>query len=124
MVKYYHFMNKKAKDVFINHIAARIENADSSFLNCPELLEEALTKVCQETGLSIVKRVSHQFNPTGVSLVFILGESHLAVHTWPESKFAHLDLVTCSGATNVNILKNSLIKNFKTDQIKIKIIDD
>ena len=35
------------------------------------------------------------FSPFGVSGVVVLGESHLAVHAWPEYRFVAVDVSSC-----------------------------
>ncbi len=57
---------------------------------------ERLEGFCKRLGLSIVQKLDHQFTPYGKSIVFVLEESHLAVHTWPEKGYIHVDIVTCS----------------------------
>lgn len=37
----------------------------------------------------------HQFEPVGVTGLLLLAESHISVHTWPEEKFAAIDIFTC-----------------------------
>jgi len=37
----------------------------------------------------------HRFQPTGVSGVVVISESHLSVHTWPEAGYVALDIFTC-----------------------------
>lgn len=59
----------------------------------------AAKKICEklvsELGLTKVKTFAHKFNPYGVSVVVVIAESHLALHTWPELNYIHLDLVSC-----------------------------
>ncbi len=38
---------------------------------------------------------SHHFEPQGTTMVLLLAESHLAIHTWPEERFAAMDIFTC-----------------------------
>ena len=70
-----------------------------------------LEKFCKKLGLHIVQKLNHQFLPQGKSIVFVLSESHLAVHTWPEKGYIHIDLVTC-GKKETRSLK--FITEFKT----------
>lgn len=57
---------------------------------------EELEGFCKKLKLSIVNKLDHRFTPYGKSIVFILEESHIAVHTWPERGYIHIDVVTCS----------------------------
>jgi len=51
------------------------------------------TKACHATLLSIDL---HRFSPTnGISGVAILGESHMSIHTWPEYRYAAVDIFMC-----------------------------
>jgi S-adenosylmethionine decarboxylase proenzyme len=47
-------------------------------------------------GGGTVLDASHVIFPNGaVTLVLILAESHLAIHTWPEEKLIAVDLFSC-----------------------------
>ena len=45
--------------------------------------------------MQVVGDVFHQFAPVGVTGVVLLAESHLSVHTWPELRFAAVDVYVC-----------------------------
>lgn len=69
--------------------------------NAPCLIEaRALEALClesiQRTGLTRLSSQFHQFEPCGATGVVILAESHLAVHTWPESRHVTLDVFVCN----------------------------
>jgi len=51
---------------------------------------------------SIVGEMHKQFEPQGVTCVWLLEESHLSIHTWPETKQCTIDLYHClAGAREV-----------------------
>ena len=52
-------------------------------------------KACASANLTVVNVKAHRFAPQGVSVVAILAESHLSVHTWPEKSYASVDCYTC-----------------------------
>lgn len=54
-------------------------------------MEEAIEK-CGATILSIQEK---QFSPNGVTILFLLAESHFSIHTYPEKGFAAIDCFTC-----------------------------
>jgi len=36
----------------------------------------------------------------GVSIIALIAESHIALHTWPESNYATLDIYSCGDDTD------------------------
>ena len=73
-------------------------------------------------NLNVVKKTGYSFHPEGITLAYILSESHLLIHTWPESGLIHIDLVTCSYRSKEEF-KKSLEKAFSeynVASIKIK----
>ena len=50
----------------------------------------------ESTVLSVV---THRFSPQGMTGVVLLGESHIAIHTWPEINYIAVDIFTCGDKT-------------------------
>jgi S-adenosylmethionine decarboxylase len=46
-------------------------------------------------------RATVRFSPHGVTGASIVGESHLAIHTWPEEGRAFVDVASCSSQESV-----------------------
>lgn len=72
------------------------------FLDCdPKAIElvgpvrEILLRAMRDCGATIVGDRFHQFEPFGVSGVVLIAESHASFHSWPEDRFAALDIFTC-----------------------------
>lgn len=57
-------------------------------------------RLAQAAGLQIVGDAFHQFLPHGVTGTVLLAESHLAIHTWPETGFVTLDVYVCNYLTD------------------------
>jgi S-adenosylmethionine decarboxylase proenzyme len=64
-------------------------------LEYADRLRERCVQACRDAGMRVVGERFHQFEPRGVTGVVLLAESHLAVHTWPEIRFAALDIYVC-----------------------------
>ena len=59
-------------------------------------VEQACKDAAQATGATIIGTNFHHFGGDGgVSVVILLAESHLSIHTWPEFGAATLDIYTC-----------------------------
>ena len=69
-----------------------------------DALRALCRRVVEDAGLTIVGERFHQFEPQGVTGTVLLAESHLAIHTWPESGFVTLDVYVCNYTTD-NTLK-------------------
>src|SRR5438876_12130349 len=57
-------------------------------------LHDALP-ISKRAQATIVDVVFHEFNPFGISGVVVIAESHLAIHTWPEYRYAAVDVFSC-----------------------------
>lgn len=66
-----------------------------SILNDENQLRLAADNFCSLLGVTILETNAHQFNPQGWTVVYLLKESHIAIHTWPERRYIHIDMVTC-----------------------------
>jgi len=58
-----------------------------------DLLEHAATA----SGATVLQTISKSFNPHGVTVISLLSESHISIHTWPEHGKAAVDVYTCGG---------------------------
>ncbi len=59
-------------------------------------LYNALILATQKSGATMFKTVKHEFFPHGLTAVVILGESHTALHSFPESCAVWVEIATCS----------------------------
>ena len=55
-----------------------------------------LLLTAHKANLTILTTAKHDFYPQGFSGVIIIGESHVAIHTFPESRQAWIEIATCS----------------------------
>lgn len=62
--------------------------------NCKEL-NLLLKQICAEHDFQILNEINHEFEPIGCSIVFLLSESHISIHTFPEKAHMSLDIYTC-----------------------------
>jgi S-adenosylmethionine decarboxylase proenzyme len=77
------------------HLLMDIQNVDASFLASEERLANAMLEVVENCGLTLLSYHCHGLEPSGVSCVGVLLESHVSFHTWPMEGVITLDLFTC-----------------------------
>lgn len=49
-----------------------------------------------QSGHTVLRFIEHKFTPQGTTALWLLAESHLAVHTWPEEQKAYVQLSSCN----------------------------
>jgi spermidine synthase len=102
----------------IQHIAEFIE-CKKTFLNDPVKLEQIIRNAIEYSGLHFEKIITHKFNPVGVTLLAIISESHIGLHTYPEAGHLSLDVFTCSHPNKQLKLIEYLQKVLKPKSVKI-----
>ena len=66
---------------------------------------EATLRRCVEASRATLLHIHlHHFQPSGVSGVAVLAESHISIHTWPEAGYAALDIFMCGSAEPDNCI--------------------
>ncbi len=80
---------------FGKHYVVDYFDADPAMLETVEPIREIFLRAARESGATVLSDVFHQFQPFGVSGVVLIAESHFAIHTWPEDRFAGVDIFTC-----------------------------
>jgi S-adenosylmethionine decarboxylase len=67
-------------------------------LNDIEHIEATLRRCVEAASATLLHIHLHHFQPSGVSGVAVLAESHISIHTWPEAGYAALDVFMCGSA--------------------------
>ncbi len=67
-----------------------------SFDNSLKFAEDLADAIISDLDLKVVKKIFHIFSPTGITLSYILSQSHLVIHTYPQERIVHIDLAMCS----------------------------
>ena len=80
---------------FGKHILAEYFECECTYLDSEAAIRNLMLEAASRSGATIVGNIFHHFSPQGVSGVVVIAESHLAIHTWPEFRYASVDLFTC-----------------------------
>lgn len=54
-----------------------------------------LDNVCNKHNYNVLARNGHAFSPVGATVLYLLSESHISIHTFPERGYAAVDIYTC-----------------------------
>lgn len=98
------------------HIIVEMYDCDAAVLNEQETIATEMINAAKIAGATIVGDVFHRFSPHGVSGAVVIAESHLSIHTWPEYRYAALDLFTCGDTVDPWLAFNHLQKILKAEK--------
>jgi len=79
-------------------------------------VKRVMTQAALRAKATIVQTVFHKFNPIGISGVVVIAESHLAIHIWPEYRYAAVDIFSCGKKLRAAAAAQFLIKQFRSDK--------
>lgn len=79
----------------------------SSWINevNPSILFQLFTAKLKDAGFGIENVIEKNFDPQGYTALFLLSESHLAIHTFPEQGQTYIELTSCIKKPFDNFIK-------------------
>ena len=77
----------------------------------------------ERMGATVISHHSHRFEPIGVSVVLILAESHLSLHSWPEHGIASMDVFTCGTSIDPSGARDYLSKRLEASRVSEMLVD-
>ncbi len=64
------------------------------------LLVNKLNEIILKVNYKVLNYMEHKFNPQGYTSIWLLAESHLALHTFPEENKSYIELSSCNKDKN------------------------
>lgn len=98
---------------FGRHVAVDAWGIDFDTLNNPKFLENLMVQAAEKCGATVLSTQSKQFEPQGATVLVLLSESHISIHTYPEKGFAALDCYTCGEKVDPQIAIDFMISVLK-----------
>ena len=83
-----------------------------------DLLENAAVA----SGATVCQTIHKKFEPQGVTVLCLLSESHISIHTWPEEEKAAVDVYTC-GDCNPKIGCDIIIQQLQAETYTLSYIE-
>ena len=77
------------------HLLVELHGCQADLLKKVDVVKDILLGAARACRATIIDSSFHEFSPFGVSGVVVIAESHLSIHTWPEYRYAAVDIFTC-----------------------------
>tara|TARA_Y100000992_G_scaffold264994_1_gene202083 strand:+ start:1125 stop:1568 length:444 start_codon:yes stop_codon:yes gene_type:complete len=106
-----------------HHLIVDIENIEHSKLTSSSFILKLCEDIIKSTNINVLKSLVHKFKPYGMTALYLLAESHFAIHTWPEKKKICLDLFSCSKKNKFDKAIDVIKKYFPDSKLNITKIN-
>tara|TARA_Y100001978_G_C23457057_1_gene320514 strand:+ start:79 stop:525 length:447 start_codon:yes stop_codon:yes gene_type:complete len=104
------------------HLLLELYGCNSHKLNDELFLRDKLNSAAKLAQATVLNLVSNKFEPYGVTAIALLAESHLSIHTWPESQYSAIDIFTCGKNMEPDLASQYLIDNLEATKHSLKKI--
>jgi S-adenosylmethionine decarboxylase len=82
-----------------SHCILELFGCPSQLLDDTQFIQSAIQEAVKSANATLLKEISYQFEPFGVTALALLSESHISIHTWPETGYIAIDVFTCGEHT-------------------------
>ena len=117
--------NEHSSGIIGKHVYANLYGIDKSIASNLDYLKKVIVDAVREANATLVDLRAWRFGGSkgGVSVIALVLESHIALHTWPYYDYATLDIYTCGENTDPWKAFNYIISRIKPKQYKVYYAD-
>ena len=101
------------------HVLLELYDCDAAVLKDLEKVREEMVEAARRAQATIVTVTFHEFNPFGISGVVVISTSHLSIHTWPEYRYAAVDIFSCGEVVQPQAAIDHLTQVFSAERISV-----
>ncbi len=105
------------------HLLADFSGVRADLLADPQALERGMVEAAQAAGARVLSAHFHHFGAgAGVTGVVMLSESHISIHSWPEHRYAALDIFMC-GAASPELALERLRARLAPESVRVTTVE-
>ena len=93
------------------HVTVDGEHANPDLLNNVEALTAHMENALALAGATWLGTLNHEFTPQGVTILMMLAESHISLHTYPEHCVYFADVFTCGTECDPKVAAYHLVQS-------------
>ena len=105
------------------HLLLELYKCDYEKLNDESFLRCSLNRAAKFAKATVLNLISNKFEPQGVTAIALLAESHISIHTWPESSYSAVDIFTCGRNMLPELASQYLIEALKAEEHSLRVIE-
>ncbi len=107
------------------HVYGNLYGVDSKILWDEEFLKQLVREAAEYSDMTILEIKSWRItgHHGGISVIALVLESHVAIHTWPEQNYATVDVYTCGEKGDPWRAFNYIISKMKPKRYTVHYAD-
>jgi len=105
------------------HILLELYRCDFEKINDESFLRCTLNRAAKLANATVLNLISNKFDPHGVTAIALLAESHISIHTWPESNYSAVDIFTCGQNMMPELASQYLIDSLMDKEHSLRVIE-
>ena len=105
------------------HFLLELYRCDNDKLNDESFLRCTLNRAAKLAKARVLNLISNKFEPQGVTAIALLAESHISIHTWPESNYSAVDIFTCGQNMLPELASQYLIETLNAEEHFLRVIE-
>ena len=105
------------------HLLLELYRCDSEKLNDESFLRCTLNRAAKLANATVLNLISNKFHTQGVTAIALLAESHISIHTWPESHYSAVDIFTCGQNMMPELASQYLIESLIAKEHSLRVIE-
>ena len=104
------------------HVLYELYDCPAAPLDNRERMREVLYDAVRSVKMTPLEDASHRYKPQGVSVVILVAESHIAIHTWPEYGYAAVDFFSCRTDIDPQRVRSVLEHALNPGRVEMQVI--
>ena len=105
------------------HLLLELYRCDFDKINDESFLRCTLNRAAKLANATVLNLISNKFEPHGVTAIALLAESHISIHSWPESNYSAVDIFTCGQNMMPELASQYLIESLIAKEHSLRVIE-
>lgn len=110
-------------DFYGIHALGEIYDVEEEKINNLDFILNAISQGVKNANATCIGTLVKKFEPQGLSILMLLSESHVSIHTYPEYHSLFIDAFTCGKKCDPKVIINTLVRKLNSSSAKINVIE-
>ncbi len=116
-------LDTPAETAVLTHVMLDLYGIDAEILNDPESIGGLLTGAAATANLHpLAEPAVYRYPGQGLTVFLPIRESHFAIHTYPEHRYASVDIVSCAVAERAARARDFMIGRLAPDRVESELV--